>query len=68
MKFRTRTYHGSVRGILLRTGGIRPPQRTRSRLALTLAEREEISRAIVAGESTTQRFQCRIALETPQLE
>lgn len=43
--------HGSVRGILLRTGGIRPPQRTRSRLALTLAEREEISRAIVAGES-----------------
>ena len=25
------------------TGGIRPPQRRRSRLALTLAEREEIS-------------------------
>ena len=43
--------HGSVRGILSRTGGIRPPQRTRSRLALTLAEREEISRGIVAGES-----------------
>lgn len=27
--------HGSVRGILLRTGGIRPRQRTRSRQALT---------------------------------
>src|SRR5258708_28603806 len=27
-------------------GGIRPPPRRRSRLALTLAEREEISRAI----------------------
>lgn len=43
--------HGSVRGILSRTGGIRPPQRTRSRLALTLAEREEISRGVVAGDS-----------------
>jgi len=33
---------GSVRGILAQTGGIRPPERHRSRLALTLAEREEI--------------------------
>ena len=33
------------------TGGIRPPQRKRSRLALSLAEREEISRGIVAGLS-----------------
>ncbi len=29
-------------------GGIRPPERRRSRLSLTLAEREEISRGIVA--------------------
>jgi len=28
------------------TGGIRPPPRRRSRLALTLAEREEISRGL----------------------
>jgi len=39
-------YHTSVRGILAATGGIRPPERCRSRLALTLAEREEISRGI----------------------
>jgi IS30 family transposase len=43
--------HGSVRGILAETGGIRPPERHRSQLALTLAEREEISRAVVAGQS-----------------
>jgi transposase len=43
--------HTSVQGILARTGGIRPAKRTRSRLALTLAEREEISRAVVAGDS-----------------
>ena len=33
------------------TGGIRPPPRRRSRLALTLAEREEISRGLVHGHS-----------------
>ena len=43
--------HSSVQGILSETGGIRPPQRRRSRLALTLAEREEISRGVVAGHS-----------------
>jgi len=43
--------HSSVEGILAETGGIRPAQRKRSRLSLTLAEREEISRAMVAGES-----------------
>ena len=37
-------HHAAIRGILVRTGGIRPPQRTRSSLALTLIEREEISR------------------------
>ncbi|MFH1819381.1 MAG: IS30 family transposase, partial [Pseudomonadota bacterium] len=36
---------------LSRTGGIRPASRRRSRLALTLAEREEISRAVVTGQS-----------------
>jgi IS30 family transposase len=43
--------HSSVQGILAPTGGIRPAPRRRSRLALTLAEREEISRAVVAGHS-----------------
>ena len=33
------------------SGGIRPPPRMRSRLALTLAEREEVSRGLVAGRS-----------------
>jgi IS30 family transposase len=43
--------HGSVHGILVRAGGIRPPQRSRSTMALTLVEREEISRAVVARQS-----------------
>lgn len=43
--------HSSIQGILADTGGIRPAQRCRSGLALTLAEREEISRAVVAGHS-----------------
>ena len=43
--------HSSIQGILAATGGIRPAPRRRSRLALTLAEREEISRALVAGQS-----------------
>jgi len=43
--------HGSIAGILSRTGGIRPVPRRRSRLALTLAEREQISRGIVTGRS-----------------
>jgi IS30 family transposase len=42
-------HHPSIQGVLARTGGIRPPKRRRSRLALTLSEREEISRGIVAG-------------------
>jgi IS30 family transposase len=44
-------HHSSVAGILGQTGGIRPPSQRRSRLALTLAEREEISRGVVAGKS-----------------
>ena len=43
--------HGSISGILARTGGIRPPERRRSPAALSLAEREEISRGVVAGLS-----------------
>jgi IS30 family transposase len=43
--------HGSIRGILARAGGICPPPRCRSPLALSLAEREEISRGLVAGLS-----------------
>ncbi|WP_299987148.1 helix-turn-helix domain-containing protein [uncultured Ruegeria sp.] len=37
--------------LLERTGGIRPPARRRSRLALTLADREEISRGLIASLS-----------------
>ena len=43
--------HSSIQGILAETGGIRPPKRRRSRLALSLTEREEISRGVVAGQS-----------------
>jgi IS30 family transposase len=41
----------SIYPLLSRTGGIRPPPRHRSKLALTLSEREEISRGIVAERS-----------------
>jgi IS30 family transposase len=41
----------SIYNHLRPTGGIRPVPRKRSRLALTSAEREEISRGIVAGQS-----------------
>jgi len=43
--------HSAVQRVLARTGGIRPAQRTRSQRALSLAEREEISRGVVAGHS-----------------
>jgi IS30 family transposase len=43
--------HGSIRGLLARRGGIAPSVRTRGSLALTLIEREDISRGIAAGES-----------------
>ena len=42
-------HHTSVQRILAENGGIRPAPRRRSRLALTLAEREEISRGIATG-------------------
>jgi len=43
--------HSSIAGVLSRTGGIRPPRRIRSTLALSLSEREDISRGVVAGFS-----------------
>jgi len=43
--------HSSVQRILSEAGGIRPRQRVRARLALSLSEREEISRGIVIGRS-----------------
>jgi IS30 family transposase len=41
--------HTSIRAVLLPRGGIPPIVRRRSRLALTLAEREDISRGIASG-------------------
>jgi IS30 family transposase len=43
--------HSSIQHIFAETGGIRPAQRCRSLRALTLSEREEISRALATGES-----------------
>jgi len=43
--------HSSIQRILAETGGISPAQRCRSRLALTLSEREEISRLLAVGRS-----------------
>lgn len=43
--------HSSIQNIFSETGGIRPPVRRRSTRSLSLAEREEISRGIVAGQS-----------------
>ena len=37
--------HSSIQGILAQTGGIQPPQRHRSRLALTLSDRTVMSSA-----------------------
>ena len=41
----------SIFSVLSSSGGIRPPDRKRSWRALSLAEREEISRGLVAGRS-----------------
>jgi hypothetical protein len=41
----------SVFGVLLSKGGIAPTARTRSRLSLSLQDREEISRGLVSGLS-----------------
>jgi IS30 family transposase len=44
-------WHNSIRKVLLPRGGIPPAARRRSQLALTLAEREDISRGIASGSS-----------------
>ena len=44
-------YHSSIQRIIYESGGIRPRERSRSKLALTLAEREEISRGLASKES-----------------
>src|SRR5579872_5984425 len=41
--------HPTIRKLLLPSGGIPPITRRRSRLALTLAEREDISRGLASG-------------------
>ena len=43
--------HSSVQNILVETGGVRPRPRKRSPRSLSLSEREDISRGIVAGSS-----------------
>jgi IS30 family transposase len=43
--------HSSIQGIIAAAGGVRPWNRRRSKQALTLSEREEISRGIVAGQT-----------------
>src|SRR5580698_7241315 len=43
--------HSCIRSVLLPCGGIAPAARRRSRLALTLAEREDISRGIASDSS-----------------
>jgi hypothetical protein len=43
--------HTSIRCLLLPRGGIPPTARQRSRIALTVAEREDISRGIASGSS-----------------
>jgi len=43
--------HSSVQRILQDCGGMRPAQRRRSKLALSLSEREAISRSVIAGHS-----------------
>ena len=45
---------GSIHGVLSSNGGCSPPVRKRSRWALTLAEREEISRGLAMARSIRQ--------------
>jgi IS30 family transposase len=42
---------GSIHSVLRSTGGFKPSTRRRSRLALSLSEREEISRGLADGQS-----------------
>jgi len=49
---------GTVHYTIRQHGGIAPPRRCRSRLALSLAEREEISRGVAAGHSSRRIAAC----------
>ncbi len=44
-------FPGTIHGVVLANGGVVPPDRCRARLALSLREREEISRGLAAGDS-----------------
>lgn len=48
------THAGSIHGVLSANGRFMPPVRTRSRWALTLAEREEIARGLATARSIRQ--------------
>ena len=43
--------HSAIQGIFSKSGGIRPAERRRSTRSLSLCEREEISRGLVAGRT-----------------
>jgi IS30 family transposase len=43
--------HGSIRSLLIQRGGFAPPVRRRAKTALTLSEREDISRGVASGVS-----------------
>jgi IS30 family transposase len=49
-----RRQRGSIHSVLSVSGGIEPPPRRRSRLALRLSDREEISRGLAEGQSMRQ--------------
>jgi hypothetical protein len=50
--------HSSIRCLVSRYGGIAPAVRRRSLLALTLREREEISRGLASGSSIREIAKC----------
>ena len=50
--------HSSIRCLVARHGGIAPAVRRRALLALTLREREEISRGLASGSSIREIAKC----------
>jgi IS30 family transposase len=44
-------YHSSIQRLISVAGGVRPTKRKRSNIALSLSEREEVSRGIASNES-----------------
>jgi IS30 family transposase len=50
--------HNAIRAVLLPRGGIPPLARRRSRLSLTFAEREDISRGMASGSSIREIASC----------